>query len=159
GQPEHPRLARGGRRTTPRQETRRPLPVRRRCGATAQLPARPAHSPGSPAGTGAGRRSWASPLPSLPGSDGRVAGGFGGGGGGGGAGCLCGGVRPRLLWPRRRDPGAGANTEEGGVPPLATLNPNTGAIWAVTFSPDSATLAMGIDDGTVKLWDLKAGRV
>src|SRR3712207_8740185 len=49
-------------------------------------------------------------------------------------------------------------------PPRSTLFPYTtlfrsGPIWGVAFSPDGDTLAMGVDDGTVKVWDLKAGRV
>jgi eukaryotic-like serine/threonine-protein kinase len=38
----------------------------------------------------------------------------------------------------------------------ATLQGNAGAILATAFAPDDQALAMGIDDGTVKLWDLTA---
>ncbi|HEY1377210.1 MAG TPA: protein kinase [Gemmataceae bacterium] len=31
--------------------------------------------------------------------------------------------------------------------------PAGGSVWAVRFAPDGHTLAMGIDDGTVRLWD------
>jgi serine/threonine protein kinase len=38
------------------------------------------------------------------------------------------------------------------------LNGNAGPVWSVAFSPDGKTLAMGIDDGSVKLWHPEAGR-
>ncbi len=38
------------------------------------------------------------------------------------------------------------------------LNGNAGPVWSVAFSPDGKTLAMGTDDGTVKLWHPEAGR-
>jgi hypothetical protein len=40
-----------------------------------------------------------------------------------------------------------------------TLPANAGPIWAVAFSPDGNTIAMGHDDGTVKLWDVKTGEL
>jgi serine/threonine protein kinase len=43
-----------------------------------------------------------------------------------------------------------------GPPPdlsRQTLNGNSGPVWAVRFAPDGQTLAMGIDDGKVRLWD------
>jgi eukaryotic-like serine/threonine-protein kinase len=39
------------------------------------------------------------------------------------------------------------------------LNGNAGPIWSTRFSADGATLAMAIDDGTVKLWDVETGRI
>lgn len=41
----------------------------------------------------------------------------------------------------------------------ATLTGNAGPVRGVALSPDGDTLAMALDDGTVKLWDPKAGRV
>jgi serine/threonine protein kinase len=40
-----------------------------------------------------------------------------------------------------------------------TLAGNAGPVWAVAFNPAGDTLAMAIDDGTVKLWDPATGRV
>jgi serine/threonine protein kinase len=36
---------------------------------------------------------------------------------------------------------------------------NAGPVWSVAWSPDGQTVAMAIDDGTVKLWDTQAARV
>jgi eukaryotic-like serine/threonine-protein kinase len=49
--------------------------------------------------------------------------------------------------------------EAAGPPPRAVLNGNAGPVWSVALSPDGKTLAMAIDDGTVKLWSPKGGRV
>jgi len=38
--------------------------------------------------------------------------------------------------------------------PIAVLSANAGAIWAVAFDPAITSLAMGMEDGTVRLWDL-----
>ena len=43
--------------------------------------------------------------------------------------------------------------------PAAVLSGNAGPVWAVAFTPDGSTLAMAIDDGTVKLWDVATKRV
>jgi len=57
--------------------------------------------------------------------------------------------------------GQGAAELSGSPGPAArtTLQGNGGPIWSMAFSPDGQTLAMGIDDGTVKLWDLVSGEV
>jgi WD40 repeat protein/tRNA A-37 threonylcarbamoyl transferase component Bud32 len=55
---------------------------------------------------------------------------------------------------RRRATGA-AGEDGPSVAPLATLNARVGPIWSVDFSPDGSTLAMAIDDGTVKLWETR----
>jgi WD40 repeat protein len=46
-----------------------------------------------------------------------------------------------------------------GQRPRATLSAQTGPVWAVAFAPDGERLAMALDDGTVKIWDVNAERV
>ena len=60
------------------------------------------------------------------------------------------------LWPGRAGDTA---AQENTSPALAVLRGNSGTVWGVAFSPDDRTLAMGIEDGTVKLWDLEAKNV
>ncbi|MBC7819248.1 MAG: serine/threonine protein kinase [Planctomycetaceae bacterium] len=48
---------------------------------------------------------------------------------------------------------------ERGYAPTAVLSGNAGPVWAVAFTPDGETLAMAIDDGTVKLWNVADKRV
>jgi len=55
---------------------------------------------------------------------------------------------------RRRLSGT-AGDDGPSVAPLATLNAHVGPIWSAVFSPDGETLAMSIDDGTVKLWNTR----
>jgi eukaryotic-like serine/threonine-protein kinase len=43
--------------------------------------------------------------------------------------------------------------------PLAVLSANEGAVTSVSFSPASPMLAMAIEDGSVRLWDLSARSV
>jgi len=38
--------------------------------------------------------------------------------------------------------------------PLAVLSANAGAVWSVSFNPASDMVAMAVDDGSVRLWDL-----
>ncbi len=56
---------------------------------------------------------------------------------------------------------AGATNAEDfpGRPPLATFPGNSGPVWSVAFSPDGRTLAMAIDDDSVKVWDTATGKV
>jgi serine/threonine protein kinase len=60
-----------------------------------------------------------------------------------------------LLWRGRGDP----SPPDNSPPPQAVLRGNSGTVWGVAFSPDDKTLAMGIEDGTIKLWDLEANSV
>jgi serine/threonine protein kinase len=50
-------------------------------------------------------------------------------------------------------------TEEDSDEPRLTLNGNAGPIWATQFAPDGQSVAMSIDDGTVKVWDAESGRI
>ncbi|HZZ70882.1 MAG TPA: serine/threonine-protein kinase [Pirellulales bacterium] len=38
--------------------------------------------------------------------------------------------------------------------PEAVLSANAGPVWSAVFSPDSQTLAMAVEDGAVRFWDL-----
>jgi hypothetical protein len=38
--------------------------------------------------------------------------------------------------------------------PVAVLGANAGAVWSVAFDPESDTVAMAVEDGAVRLWDL-----
>lgn len=43
-------------------------------------------------------------------------------------------------------------------PSLATvMRGNSGPVWSVGFTPDSQHVAMAVDDGTVKFWDVPSG--
>jgi hypothetical protein len=62
-----------------------------------------------------------------------------------------------LFWPGRA---ANERTrEELPEPPLAVLRGGSGTVWGVAFSPNDQTLAMAIEDGTIKLWDLETKTV
>lgn len=45
------------------------------------------------------------------------------------------------------------------VEPIAVLSANAGTVWSVAFDQSSQTVAMGIEDGTVRLWDLASKSV
>jgi Tol biopolymer transport system component len=52
-----------------------------------------------------------------------------------------------------------AATEEEKIPVRQTLPGKAGPVWAAAFSPDGGTLAMALDEGVVKLFDVADGRV
>jgi len=54
--------------------------------------------------------------------------------------------------------GPGGRTDAGPAP-RAIFKGNAGPVWSVAFSPDGTALAMAIDDGTVKVWDVTMGQV
>ncbi|WP_397571163.1 WD40 repeat domain-containing serine/threonine protein kinase [Schlesneria sp. T3-172] len=43
--------------------------------------------------------------------------------------------------------------------PLAVLSANSGTVWSVAFSPSSDLLAMGVEDGSVRIWDVQSRSV
>lgn len=45
------------------------------------------------------------------------------------------------------------------APPFAVLSANAGSVWSVGFQPGSSTLAMAVEDGSVRLWDLSTKSV
>jgi serine/threonine protein kinase len=49
--------------------------------------------------------------------------------------------------------------EEDSPEPRLVLNGNAGPVWATQFAPDGLSVAMSIDDGTVKVWDAQSGRI
>lgn len=44
--------------------------------------------------------------------------------------------------------------EVSSAEPVAVLSANAGAVWSVSFDRTSDTVAMAVEDGTVRLWDL-----
>ncbi len=48
---------------------------------------------------------------------------------------------------------AGAVPAAASAQPVAVLSANAGTVWSVAFDPTSDTLAMAVEDGTVRLWD------
>ncbi|MBI1346102.1 protein kinase [bacterium] len=46
-----------------------------------------------------------------------------------------------------------------GPAAVATLVGNSGPVWTLAFSPDGQSLMMGIDDGTVKFWNVDSAQL
>jgi len=65
------------------------------------------------------------------------------------------GVFGGMLFNRNRGAvGEPATAGVSSAEPLAVLPANSGAVWSVSFDPPSNYVAMGVEDGTVRLWDL-----
>jgi eukaryotic-like serine/threonine-protein kinase len=64
-----------------------------------------------------------------------------------------GGLALFFLLPRRDRP------EENIPAPVHVFKGNAGPLWSLAISRDGKNLAMGNDDGTVKFWDIAAGKV
>jgi len=54
----------------------------------------------------------------------------------------------------RGAPTAAAVEEVSSAEPVAVLSANAGAVWSVAFDRTSETVAMAVEDGTLRLWDL-----
>lgn len=50
--------------------------------------------------------------------------------------------------------GLPAVEEVSSAEPIAVMPAESGAVYSVSFDPTSTTVAMGVDDGTVRLWDI-----
>jgi serine/threonine protein kinase len=48
---------------------------------------------------------------------------------------------------------------ESSAEPVAVLAANAGSAWSVSFDPASDTVAMAVEDGSVRLWDLRSKTV
>ncbi len=64
---------------------------------------------------------------------------------------LLGGILSGRLMPSR---GTVTNAEVSSAEPIAVLSANAGSVWSVSFDSTSETVVMGVEDGSVRLWDL-----
>jgi eukaryotic-like serine/threonine-protein kinase len=55
--------------------------------------------------------------------------------------------------------GTVTKAEVSSAEPIAVLSANAGTVWSVSFDPTSQTVAMGVEDGSVRLWDLPSKSV
>lgn len=51
-------------------------------------------------------------------------------------------------------PTSGVAAVVPSIEPLAVLSANSGTVWSVSFDPSGDTIAMGVEDGTVRVWDV-----
>lgn len=70
-----------------------------------------------------------------------------------GAAFLALGLVAGMMLRRPADPEALA-AATSAAEPVAVLSANSGAVWSVSFDPTSPTVAMAVEDGEVRLWDL-----
>ena len=40
--------------------------------------------------------------------------------------------------------------------PIAVLSANSGTVWSVAFDPSGKSVSMGVEDGTVRMWDVES---
>ncbi len=52
-----------------------------------------------------------------------------------------------------------SETPVSAAEPVAVLRANAGTVWSVAFNPTSDTVAMAVEDGSVRLWDWSSQRV
>ncbi len=55
--------------------------------------------------------------------------------------------------------GQRGHEEDSGPQPRLLLNGKSGTIWSLAIAADGETLAMALDDGSIKLWDLRTGQI
>ena len=53
----------------------------------------------------------------------------------------------------------GVVDDGNGPKPLLMLDAREGPLWSIAYFPDGNTVAMGLDDGSVKLWDSRTGNL
>lgn len=72
----------------------------------------------------------------------------------------CSAIIGALALPRwSLDNGGGSGVAEASPALKSILRGNAGPVWAVGFTPNADVVAMAIDDGTVKLWDVAGANV
>lgn len=57
-------------------------------------------------------------------------------------------------WLSTRDASVVAPAAASSAEPTAVLSTNAGAVWSVAFDRANSTVAMAVEDGTIRLWDM-----